>query len=72
MELKNKFVILTGSKGLIGKAILKELKKNNFNGWLVVEAEQDPKKANPLEYAKIGYNYLSKTVKDCGFDISEK
>tara|TARA_B100000029_G_scaffold98629_1_gene88872 strand:- start:420 stop:1322 length:903 start_codon:yes stop_codon:yes gene_type:complete len=52
--------------------ILKELKKNNFNGWLVVEAEQDPKKANPLEYAKIGYNYLSKTVKDCGFDISEK
>ena len=29
MELKNKFVILTGSKGLIGKAILKELKKNN-------------------------------------------
>ncbi len=29
MELKNKFIILTGSKGLIGKAILKELKKKN-------------------------------------------
>ena len=29
MELKNKFVILTGSKGLIGKNILKKLKKNN-------------------------------------------
>ena len=23
------------------------LKKNNYSGWLVVEAEQDPKKANP-------------------------
>tara|TARA_X000000950_G_C13738542_1_gene587454 strand:- start:109 stop:1008 length:900 start_codon:yes stop_codon:yes gene_type:complete len=48
---------------------LKVLKSNNYEGWLVVEAEQDPSKANPFEYAKIGYNYLSKTAKDCGFDI---
>ena len=45
------------------------LKDKNYNGWLVVEAEQDPSKANPLEYAKKGYNYLSKVVKDCGFKI---
>ncbi len=49
--------------------ILNELKKNNYNGWLVVEAEQDPKKANPFEYAKKGYAYLSKKVKDSGFII---
>jgi inosose dehydratase len=51
------------------KPFLSILKKNNYEGWLVVEAEQDPLKANPFEYAKIGYNYLSKTAKDCGFKI---
>ncbi len=48
---------------------LKALKKKKYSGWLVVEAEQDPAKANPFEYAKIGFNYLSKTAKECGFEI---
>ena len=51
------------------KPFLQVLQKKNYNGWLVVEAEQDPAKANPFEYAKIGFNYLSKTAKECGFDI---
>jgi len=49
--------------------IMKELKKNKYDGWLVVEAEQDPKKANPLEYAKKGYAYLSKVIKDSGLIV---
>ena len=51
------------------KPFLKTLKEKNYSGWLVVEAEQDPAKANPFEYAKIGYNFLSKTAKECGFEI---
>ena len=51
------------------KPFLKLLKDKNYSGWLVVEAEQDPIKANPFKYAKIGYNYLSKTAKECGFEI---
>ena len=51
------------------KPFLKVLKDKNYSGWLVVEAEQDPSKANPFEYAKIGYNYLNKTAKECGFEI---
>ncbi len=51
------------------KPFLTVLKNKNYKGWLVVEAEQDPAKANPFEYAKIGYNYLSKTAKECGFSI---
>ena len=51
------------------KPFLTVLKNKNYKGWLVVEAEQDPAKANPFEYAKIGYNYLSKTAKECGFNI---
>ena len=45
------------------------LKKNNYSGWLVVEAEQDPAKANPLEYAKIGHNYLTDTLKKSEIEI---
>ena len=40
-----------------------------YEGWIIVEAEQDPKKANPLEYAKIGYNYLSSTLKKNGYTL---
>lgn len=29
-----------------------------YKGWIIIEAEQDPKIANPLEYAIKGYNYL--------------
>ena len=31
--------------------IFKILNENNYEGWIVVEAEQDPAKADPLEYA---------------------
>ena len=51
------------------KPFLNQLKKNDYNSWLVVEAEQDPKKANPFEYAKIGFNYLKKTSSECGLEI---
>ena len=49
--------------------LLTFLKKSNYNGWLVVEAEQDPAKANPLEYARIGYNYLSNVCKKIDLEI---
>ena len=52
------------------KPIFNLLKKNNYSGWLVVEAEQDPKKANPFEYAKKGYKYLIKTCDELNIQIS--
>ena len=45
------------------------LYQNNYDKWLIIEAEQDPKKANPLEYAKIGYTYLSKTLKKVDYEF---
>ena len=48
------------------------LKKNNYSGWLVVEAEQDPKKANPLEYAIKGYKYLIETLEQANIKIEKK
>lgn len=44
------------------EAILGALAKNKFGGWMVVEAEQDPAKANPLQYAKMARAYLRKVV----------
>ncbi|MDR1931029.1 MAG: myo-inosose-2 dehydratase [Treponema sp.] len=34
------------------------LKKAKYSGWMVVEAEQDPAKANPLEYAIKARSYI--------------
>lgn len=31
----------------------------NYDGWIVVEAEQDPEKAEPLAYARMGYRHLA-------------
>ena len=52
------------------KPLFDILKKNNYQGWLVVEAEQDPKKANPLEYAIKGYKYITDTLKKSNLEIN--
>ena len=49
--------------------LIKILYESNYREWLIIEAEQDPKNANPLEYAKIGYNYLSKVIKNNGYSV---
>ena len=54
------------------KPLFDILKINNYSGWLVVEAEQDPKKANPLEYAIKGYNYLTETLNKSDINIDIK
>jgi len=38
--------------------VFAELKKAGYSGWWVVEAEQDPAKANPLEYALKARKYI--------------
>jgi inosose dehydratase len=40
------------------RAILQVLANADYEGWLVVEAEQNPAKAKPLYYAKMGRDYL--------------
>jgi inosose dehydratase len=43
--------------------IFQALKKAKYSGWWVVEAEQDPAKANPLEYAIKARTYIRETAK---------
>jgi len=53
------------------KPLFDVLKEKNYSSWLVVEAEQDPKKANPLEYAIKGYKYLTETLSTSNIDIDK-
>jgi inosose dehydratase len=46
--------------------VLGVLKTAGYRGWLVVEAEQDPAKAHPLTYSRIGYRNLTDIVRAAG------
>jgi inosose dehydratase len=45
-------------------AVLKPLASAGYKGWLVVEAEQDPAKAHPLTYARMGHDNLAQLARD--------
>lgn len=45
-------------------AVFRELA--GYSGWVVLEAEQDPAKAHPLTYAKLGYTNLHGYLSDAG------
>ncbi|AGX42219.1 myo-inosose-2 dehydratase [Clostridium saccharobutylicum] len=42
--------------------IFKALEENNYEGWLLVEAEQDPAIANPFEYAMKARKYIKEKI----------
>jgi sugar phosphate isomerase/epimerase len=45
-------------------AVFRELP--GYSGWVIVEAEQDPEKANPYKYGKMGYENLTRYLKGAG------
>ena len=47
--------------------IVRALADASYDGWLVVEAEQDPAVAHPLTYATTGYKHLREVVEAVGF-----
>ena len=49
---------------------LKPLAEARYTGWMVVEAEQDPAKAEPAAYARKGYAHLRATVEKLGFTVA--
>src|SRR5215467_5293723 len=46
--------------------LLAALAAAHYGGWLVVEAEQDPAKAPPLAYARLGYTHLGAAAARAG------
>ncbi len=52
-------------------AIASRLADAGYEGWFVVEAEQDPVKAPPLEYARLGYRSLTAALRSAGYSIED-
>jgi inosose dehydratase len=48
-----------GDGGVDFAAVLAALAEGGYGGWLVVEAEQDPARAHPLTYARMGHDHLA-------------
>jgi len=46
---------VTGDGAVDCPGVMAQLKAVDYRGWLVVEAEQDPAKAPPLDYARMGF-----------------
>ena len=44
------------------EAVLAPLQNRGYDGWIVVEAEQDPTIADPMTYADLGYRTLAQLV----------
>ena len=51
-------------------AFARLLAEIGYSGWVVVEAEQDPAKAPPLEYSRMGLRHLSAAFSAAGYEIA--
>lgn len=51
------------------QAVTDYLKSMDYSGWIVVEAEQDPAKAAPYDYSKMGYEHIVRTCAKAGLTI---
>lgn len=56
------FTVPGDGEGVDFASIISYLVENEYCGWLMMEAEQDPKKADPYTYAKLGYETLKRLV----------
>lgn len=52
------------------QAITDRLKGMDYDGWIVVEAEQDPALAPPFEYSKMGYDHIINICAASGLSVT--
>jgi inosose dehydratase len=58
-----------GDGSLDFEAIVKALATKGYEGWFVVEAEQDPKANPPLKMAKVGHKQLIRVMDAAGYEV---
>ena len=59
-----------GDGSLDFAAIVSRLASHGYEGWFVVEAEQDPKVSPPLEMAKKGHKELMRVMALAGYEVA--
>lgn len=66
--LKGAFTV-PGDGSLDFEAIVQRCADHGYEGWFVVEAEQDPVKAPPLRMAEIGHAELMRVMTKAGYEV---
>ncbi len=66
--IKGAFTV-PGDGSLDFGAIVKRFAHFGYEGWFVVEAEQDPKKNPPLRMAQVGHKELMRVMTDAGYTV---
>ena len=66
--IKGAFTV-PGDGSLDFVAIVSRLASYGYEGWFVVEAEQDPRKSPPREMAKIGHRQLVRVMAAAGYSV---
>jgi inosose dehydratase len=66
--IKGAFTV-PGDGSLDFEAVVKKLAGYGYEGWFVVEAEQDPKKAPPLKMAQVGHKELMRVMTAAGYEV---
>lgn len=65
------FTVPGDPEGVIDfQSVANRLAAMDYDGWIVVEAEQDPAKANPKDYSKLGYDTIVATCAKAGLEIA--
>ena len=52
------------------RTVTDALRRMDYKGWIVVEAEQDPEKADPYTYSKMGYETVRSLCQEAGLVVS--
>ncbi len=66
--IKGAFTV-PGDGSLDFKAIVQKFADYGYEGWFVVEAEQDPKLNPPLKMAQVGYKELMRVMTAAGYTV---
>ena len=66
--IKGAFTV-PGDGSLDFEAIVQKLADYGYEGWFVVEAEQDPVKAPPMKMAEIGHAELMRVMTKAGYEV---
>lgn len=63
-SVKDGVFTVPGDGSIDFNSLLKKILESHYAGWFIVEAEQDPKIANPLLYARNSYLHLQKLMQE--------
>ncbi len=66
--IKGAFTV-PGDGSLDFETIVQRLANHGYEGWFVVEAEQDPVKAPPMRMAEIGHAELMRVMTKAGYEV---